>query len=167
MTKSGKTAAKVAAGTDAEGNQLYEWVLSTDSAGNLPIGIKITGLNHYSGTQNLTMTVVTGETALGTGKENSYGFSLTFHPTADGFSDFTPTLTFGKAGEYIDLNLNAMVNDTSDTGSETATVTLKGLGDGASFFICLLYTSTSLPSLPLPEARWNSRAARARDAHGS
>ncbi|EHL64418.1 VCBS domain-containing protein [Cloacibacillus evryensis] len=130
-----KTAAKVAAGTDAEGNQLYEWVLSTDSAGNLPIGIKITGLNHYSGTQNLTMTVVTGETALGTGKENSYGFSLTFHPTADGFSDFTPTLTFGKAGEYIDLNLNAMVNDTSDTGSETATVTLKGLGDGASFFI--------------------------------
>lgn len=130
-----KTAAKVAAGTDAEGNQLYEWVLSTDSAGNLPIGIKITGLNHYSGTQNLTMTVVTGETALGTGKENSYGFSLTFHPTADGFSDFTPTLTFGKAGEYIDLNLNAMVNDTSDTVSETATVTLSGLGDGASFFI--------------------------------
>ena len=130
-----KTAAKVAAGTDAGEKQLYEWVLSTDSAGNLPIGIKITGLNHYSGRQDLTMTVVTGETALGTGQENSYGFSLTFYPTADGFSDFTPTLTFGKAGEYIDLNLNAMVNDTSDTGSETATVTLKGLGDGASFFI--------------------------------
>ena len=130
-----KTAAKVAAGTDAEGNQLYEWVLSTDSAGKLPADIKITGLNHYSGTQDLKLTVVTGETALGTGKENSYDFSLTFHPTADGFSDFTPTLTFGKAGEYIDLNLNAMVNDTSDTGSETATVTLKDLGDGASFFI--------------------------------
>ena len=130
-----KTAAKVAAGTDADGKQLYEWVLSTDSAGKLPTGITITGLNHYSGTQDLTMTVVTGETALGTGKENSYDFSLTFHPTADGFSDFTPTLTFGKAGEYIDLNLNAMVNDTSGTGSETATVTLKDLGDGASFFI--------------------------------
>ncbi|WP_418505105.1 VCBS domain-containing protein [Cloacibacillus evryensis] len=130
-----KTAAKVAAGKDADDNQLYEWVLSTDSAGKLPTGITITGLNHYSGTQNLTMMVVTGETALGTGQANSYGFSLTFHPTADGFSDFTPTLTFGKAGEYIDLNLNAMVNDTSGTGSETATVTLKGLGDGASFFI--------------------------------
>lgn len=129
-----KTAAKVAAGKDAEG-QHYEWVLSTDSAGNLPTDIKITGLNHYSGTQDLKLTVVTGETALGTGQENSYDFSLTFHPTADGFSDFTPTLTFGKAGEYIDLNLNAMVNDTSDTGSETATVTLKDLGDGASFFI--------------------------------
>lgn len=129
-----KTAAKVAAGKDAEG-QHYEWVLSTDSAGNLPADIKITGLNHYSGTQDLKLTVVTGETALGTGKENSYDFSLTFHPTADGFSDFTPTLTFGKAGEYIDLNLNAMVNDTSGTGSETATVTLKDLGDGASFFI--------------------------------
>ncbi|WP_455760100.1 VCBS domain-containing protein [Cloacibacillus evryensis] len=130
-----KAAAKVAAGMDAEGNQLYEWVLSTDSAGKLPTDIKITGLNHYSGTQDLTMTVVTGETALGTGKANTDAFSLTFHPTADGFSDFTPTLTFGKAGEYIDLNLNAMVNDTSGTGSETATVTLKGLGDGASFFI--------------------------------
>ena len=130
-----KTAAKVAAGMDADGKPLYEWVLSTDSAGNLPTDIKITGLNHYSGTQDLKLTVVTGETALGTGQENSYDFSLTFHPTADGFSDFTPTLTFGKAGEYIDLNLNAMVNDTSDTGSETATVTLSGLGDGASFFI--------------------------------
>ena len=130
-----KAAAKVAAGMDADGKPLYEWVLSTDSAGKLPAGIKITGLNHYSGTQDLKLTVVTGETALGTGKENSYDFSLTFHPTADGFSDFTPTLTFGKAGEYIDLNLNAMVNDTSDTVSETATVTLSGLGDGASFFI--------------------------------
>ena len=130
-----KTAAKVAAGTDDDGKQLYEWVLSTDSAGKLPTNIKITGLNHYSGTQDLTMTVVTGETALGTGKENTDRFLLTFHPTADSFSDFTPTLTFGNAGEYIDLNLNAMVNDTSGTGHETATVTLNGLGDGASFFI--------------------------------
>ena len=130
-----KTAAKVAAGTDDDGKQLYEWVLSTDSAGKLPTNIKITGLNHYSGTQDLTMTVVTGETALGTGRENTDRFLLTFHPTADGFSDFTPTLTFGNAGEYIDLNLNAMVNDTSGTGHETATVTLSGLGDGASFFI--------------------------------
>lgn len=130
-----KIASKVAAGTDAGGKQLYEWVLSTDSKGNLPTGIKIEGLNHYSGTLDLTMTVVTGEIGLNAGRENTDTFTVTFHPTADGFSDFTPTLTFGEAGKYIDLNLNAMTNDTSGNGTETATVTLSGLGDGASFFI--------------------------------
>ncbi|MCD7876804.1 MAG: VCBS domain-containing protein, partial [Cloacibacillus porcorum] len=130
------TASKVAAGVDGKGNTLYQWVISVGQDGHLPTDIRIVGLNHYSGTQHLTATVVTGETALGTGLSNSVDFDVTFEPTADGFTSFTPTLTFGNSGEYIDLNLNAMVTDTTANNTvETATVTLTGLGDGASFFI--------------------------------
>ena len=125
-----KTASKVASDSG------YEWVLSTDSKGELPQDVKITSLNNYSGTQHLTMTVVTGETSLGSGRENKVNFDVTFTPKADGFSSFAPDLTFGTAGAWVDLNLNAMVNDTSNTaGTETATVQLKGLGDGVSFSI--------------------------------
>ena len=130
------TASKVAAGKDDDGNTLYHWVISVDKEGNLPTDVIIEGLNHYSGTQHLTATVVTGETALGTGSTTNVEFDVTFEPTADGFTSFTPTLTFGNSGEYIDLNLNAMVTDTTANNTvETATVTLNGLGDGASFFI--------------------------------
>ena len=130
------TASKVAAGDDGKGNTLYQWVISVDENGHLPTDVRIVGLNHYSGTQNLTATVVTGETALGTGLTNTFDFNVTFEPTADGFTSFTPTLTFGNSGEYLDLNLNAMVTDTTDNNTvETATVTLTGLGDGASFFV--------------------------------
>lgn len=130
------TASKVAAGDDGKGNTLYQWVISVGQDGHLPTDVRIVGLNHYSGTQHLTATVVTGETALGTGLTNTFDFDVTFEPTADGFTSFTPTLTFGNSGEYIDLNLNAMVTDTTANNTvETATVTLTGLGDGASFFI--------------------------------
>ena len=130
------TASKVAAGDDGKGNTLYQWVISVDGNGHLPTDVRIVGLNHYSGTQNLTATVVTGETALGTGLTNTFDFNVTFEPTADGFTSFTPTLTFGHSGEYLDLNLNAMVTDTTENNTvETATVTLTGLGDGASFFV--------------------------------
>lgn len=130
------TASKVAAGVDGDGKTLYHWVISVDKEGNLPTDVRIEGLNHYSGTQHLTATVVTGETALGTGLMKEVPFTVTFEPTADGFTSFMPTLTFGNSGEYIDLNLNAMVTDTTANNTvETATVTLKGLGDGASFFI--------------------------------
>lgn len=130
------TASKVAAGDDGKGNTLYQWVISVGQDGHLPTDVRIVGLNHYSGTQHLTATVVTGETALGTGSTTNVDFDVTFEPTADGFTSFTPTLTFGNSGEYLDLNLNAMVADTTKNNTvETATVTLKGLGDGASFFI--------------------------------
>ena len=130
------TASKVAAGDDGKGNTLYQWVISVGQDGHLPTDIRIVGLNHYSGTQHLTATVVTGETALGTGLTNTFDFDVTFEPTADGFTSFTPTLTFGNSGEYINLNFSAMVTDTTANNTvETATVTLKGLGDGASFFI--------------------------------
>ncbi|WP_455599887.1 VCBS domain-containing protein [Cloacibacillus sp.] len=130
------TASKVAAGVDSDGNTLYQWVLSVDENGHLPTDVRIIGLNHYNGTLHLTATVVTGETALSAGLSNSVDFDVTFEPTADGFTSFMPTLTFGNSGEYLDLNLNAMVTDTTVNNTvETATVTLKGLGDGASFFI--------------------------------
>ena len=64
------------------------------------------------------------------GAVNTNPFDITFSPVVDDIS-ISPTQTFGDAGEEIALKLNANAIDLD--GSETVTLTLKGLGEDASF----------------------------------
>ncbi len=64
------------------------------------------------------------------GDVNTNPFDITFTPVVDDIT-INPTQTFGDAGDDIALKLNANAVDLD--GSETVTVTLHGLGTGASF----------------------------------
>ncbi len=57
-------------------------------------------------------------------------FDITINPVVDNIT-INPTKTFGDKGSDIPININANVDDLD--GSETVTLTLKGLGEGASF----------------------------------
>jgi hypothetical protein len=88
-------------------------------------------LTNHSGTvEGLVLTVFSGEDGLDP-IESTSTFDLTVDPLADGLT-ITPTSTFGVEGDKIALNLNASMID--NDGSETVTITLKGLGEYASFF---------------------------------
>lgn len=89
---------------------------------------------YWSGTlDDLVLYVVSGES----GQEPTpwpVEFDLEIAPKADGI-DLNPTLSFGKAGDIIALNLNAAMQDpvaagTSDGHSERTTLQLSGFPDG-------------------------------------
>ena len=61
--------------------------------------------------------------------------SATLDVTVNGVADgigLTPTLSFGNEGQIIALNLNSVMPDSDN--SETATLTVKGLGQYAAFY---------------------------------
>ena len=116
------------------------WSIPVSSTG-LPSKIGVLPPAHWSGTlEDLTLHLVSGEA----GQEPTtwpLDFDLTVAPKADGL-EIAATLSFGKAGELIGLNLNAAMKDpvasgTSDGHTELATIKLSGLPDGdkVSFYI--------------------------------
>jgi hypothetical protein len=98
----------------------YEWSVANDD-GSLPAYIAVEGLNNYSGTQNLTVTALHGESGMET--TTSQTFDLTLQPVADGLIAFAPDPVLVDGTDVngpIALNLNADMLDTD--GSETAYV---------------------------------------------
>ena len=87
---------------------------------------------HFSGTvEDLSFSIISGENGL-IPTENTTNFDLTVTPVADGIT-LNPTLSFGTEGQGVHLNLNSSMLDTD--GSETVTLTLKGLGEHAAFSV--------------------------------
>ncbi len=98
--------------------------------GKLPGYIAVEAPKNFSGTASgITLTVYSGEAGQSP-KADAKTFDVVFDAKADGLT-INPTQTFGKANQDIHINLNATVADTD--GSETVTLTLKGLGSGATF----------------------------------
>ncbi|NYT64346.1 type I secretion C-terminal target domain-containing protein [Alcaligenaceae bacterium] len=95
---------------------------------------------NWSGTvDDLELSVLSGEK----GKEtwgNTKEFDLVVTPVADGILSIDPNLAFGKAGDIVRLNLNIVMKDDqqvsdTDKSTETVTLTLRGLGQYALFFV--------------------------------
>jgi len=98
--------------------------------GKLPAYIAVEAPKNFSGTASgITLTVYSGEAGQSP-KADAKTFDVVFDAKADGLT-INPTQTFGMANQDIHINLNATVEDTD--GSETVTLTLKGLGSGATF----------------------------------
>ncbi|MEA4879900.1 MAG: hypothetical protein VB045_00285, partial [Synergistaceae bacterium] len=125
-------------GDDGAGNS---WAIGLTTGGDLPAYVAILPPEHVSGqVGGLTFSVLSGEAGLDP-VENTTTFDLTVTPVADGIT-LNPTLSFGTEGQGIHLNLNSSMLDTD--GSETVSLTLKGLGDHASFSVGSGSTFTTL-----------------------
>ena len=93
--------------------------------GELPAYIAIKAPENWSGTiPDVTFS------ASGEGATQDIPFDVVVTPVVDSMT-IEPTKTFGNEGEDIALKLNANVQDLD--GSETVTLTLQGLGEGAAF----------------------------------
>ena len=102
------------------------WALGTDTSfvGLMPP-------RNWSGTvDDLTVGVWSGESLLESGLSTA-STDITVNGLADGIK-FTPTLSFGTEGQVTSLNLNSVMADSD--GSETATLTIHGLGEYAAFY---------------------------------
>ena len=124
-------------GDDGSGNNLWR----------IPVGgttlpaIYIEPPPYVSGTINgLKLTVATSDKGVVNNPLSSVTFDLQVTPVANGFQLLNPTLSFGVDGFLSDsltasnrilLNLNAGMFDLD--GSETATLSFKGIGNQASF----------------------------------
>jgi trimeric autotransporter adhesin len=96
------------------------------SGGTLPAYVWIQGPQNWSGTiEGITVQVLDQF-----GNTSSNTMNVVVDPTVDTLT-LNTTQTFGNAGEDIELKINANIQDLD--GSETATLTLTGLGEGASF----------------------------------
>ncbi len=101
------------------------------SAGSVPAYIALLPPPNWSGTvSGITAEVWSGETGLDQ-TVNSVNFNVTFNGVADGIH-ISPTLSFGSEGQVVALNLNSAMPDMD--GSETAIITIKGLGGFAAFY---------------------------------
>ncbi len=113
------------AGGDATSNT---WNIDVNADGTLP-KIWFKPEQNTSGLFNsITLTTIVADGAVT--ESFDYSVELNVIPVADGLS-ISPTHTFGAEGDDIPVNLNAMVGDLD--GSETLSLTLEGLGDGAVF----------------------------------
>ncbi|WP_144822183.1 immunoglobulin-like domain-containing protein [Marinobacter piscensis] len=110
---------------------------------DLPANISIKPPKNWAGTlDDLKFTVMSGHDGLES-SASDINFDLVVNPTPDGV-DFTPTLSFGDAGDKISLNLNASMKDPSaatgaagDEYTEVTELSLTGFPDGEKvlFFI--------------------------------
>ena len=116
------------------------WVLS--SAGTLPPYIAILPAPHWSGTlSDLALVVESGESNLQTVRVDTVPLEVfTVNAVADGIA-IDPTLSFGREGSIIPLNLNAAMVDAvaasaavADESVETTTLQVTGLGAFAAFY---------------------------------
>ena len=98
---------------------------------------------HWSGTvDGMNLLVESGETTLSEKRIDTVSMGeLVVTPVADGLT-IAPTHSFGREGQIIRLNLNAtMVDPTEaaasqvDASTETTTVVLSGMGEGAIFYL--------------------------------
>jgi hypothetical protein len=116
------------AGSDASGHNT--WSLGT----TLPAYIAIEPPKNVSATiTGIALTVITTERGLpGQLLEQSFSFDLVVTPVSDGLTAISPTHSFGPEGQMVPINLNVSMADFD--GSETATVTLRGFRQYASFY---------------------------------
>ncbi|MFK4823135.1 beta strand repeat-containing protein, partial [Ochrobactrum quorumnocens] len=117
------------------------WVISSD--GTMPAYVAILPAPHWSGTlTDLSLVVESGEASLPTTRIDIVPLEpLSVEAVADGIA-IDPTLSFGKEGRIISLNLNAAMVDAvqsvagvADASIETTTLKLTGLGAHAAFYI--------------------------------
>jgi hypothetical protein len=85
---------------------------------------------NWSGELDLKVSVWSGEAVLDP-IQNTANLHVEVAGVADGIT-FHPTLSFGSAGQIVPLNLNSAMPD--QDGSETATITVQGLGEHAAFY---------------------------------
>ncbi|MBB3143288.1 T1SS-143 domain-containing protein [Halomonas organivorans] len=104
-----------------------------DDDGSMPAYVGLVPPRNWSGTLDgedaLTLTART--TQGGESESISTDFDVDVQAVADGIT-LSPELSFGEEGDKIPLNLSAGMADMD--GSETATITLSGLGEHAGFF---------------------------------
>ena len=99
--------------------------------GAIPSYVALQPPINWSGTlSNLQVGVWSGERDLDPVLTTS-NLDVTVNGDADGIT-LTPTLSFGNEGKIVALNLNSVMPDSD--GSETATLTFKGLGEHAAFY---------------------------------
>ena len=114
---------------DATAVKYNQWLLPLNGAA-LPSEIWIQAPQNWSGTLNDVVLNLFGITD-GMNSENvDYKFDISFDAVADGLS-IDPTLTFGSAFDWVDLKLNANMDDVD--GSEKMYLEISGLDDMASF----------------------------------
>ena len=106
------------------------WSVSA-SSGSVPAYIALVPPPNWSGTvSGVTAEVWSGEAGLDQ-TANSASFDVTINGVADGIL-ISPTLSFGNEGQVVSLNLNSAMPDMD--GSETAIITVNGLGGFAAFY---------------------------------
>ena len=124
------------------------WAIPLDG-NDLPANISIKPPKNWAGTlEDLKFTVMSGHTGL-TPTASDIRFDLVVNPVANGI-EMNPTLSFGEAGDKIELNLNASMKDPSaatgakdkegkltDQYTELTELSLSGFPDGqkVQFFI--------------------------------
>jgi VCBS repeat-containing protein len=107
-----------------------QWAIPLNN-GALPAEVYIQAPEHWSGAlTGIEFTSYSSEEHLSDLSANNTTFDLTINAVADGLT-LNATKVFGNEGDDISLNLNANVIDLD--GSETVTITLKGLGVDANF----------------------------------
>ena len=100
-------------------------------AGGVPPYVALQPPVNWSGTiSGLQVGVWSGEPGLDPGLTNA-SLNVMVNGVADGIG-LTPTLSFGNEGQFAALNLNSVMPDSD--GSETAIITLRGLGQHAAFY---------------------------------
>ena len=100
-------------------------------AGAVPAYVALQPPANWSGTiSGLQVGVWSGEPGLDP-TLTSATLDVTVNGVADGIG-LTPTLSFGNEGQIIALNLNSVMPDSDN--SETATLTVRGLGQYAAFY---------------------------------
>ena len=116
------------------------WVLSAD--GTLPGYVAILPAANWSGTlSGLALVVESGEDSLTTTRVDTVSLgTVTIEAVANGVT-IDPTVSFGREGRIIDLNLNAGMADAAmatvpgDESIETTTLQITGLGEYAAFYV--------------------------------
>jgi hypothetical protein len=96
----------------------------------LPTNVEIMPTPNWSGAFTPGVQVWSGEAGLDPVLTTT-NFNVLVNGVADGIS-LTPTLSFGNEGQIVALNLNSAMRD--HDGSETATLSFKGLGEYATFY---------------------------------
>jgi len=124
------------AGSDASGHNTWSIGKLSTITGKieLPNYVAIVPPNNLSGTvEGLELVVITTETHLpGELLEQTFLFDTVVTPVSDGLTTISPTHSFGPEGQMVPINLNVSMADFD--GSETATVTLRGFRQYASFY---------------------------------
>ena len=138
----GNNAGDATQASNAGGDGLTNtWVLSTN--GTLPAYVAILPAINWSGTlDNLALIVESGENSLPTARVDTVSLeTVTVEAVANGLT-IDPTLSFGREGRIIALNLNAAMVDAvaatamvPDDSTETTTLQIEGLGEYAAFYI--------------------------------
>ncbi len=122
--------AQVATNLGDDGTGHNSWLIPL-SGGALPAYVAVQPPPQWSGTVTGVEFQVQVSDSGQAPVASSDTFDLAVTPVADP-ATINPTLSFGTEGQIVPLNLNASLQDAD--GSETAVVTLQGIGPHAAFY---------------------------------